>query len=343
MRKKLSSSSESHLTVKTARDVIVRIKMLEGLSPHTIANYNKLFNDFERCYAPNKRMDNFSVEDARRFVDWQLNEKVQFKNSKFRPDKKIGVNARSVNSYLRMARAAFNTLIAEGHIENNPFTNVKDVKQKSKPKEILTEAEIAKLLRSFDRSWYADFRAYVLVHTLLDTFGRITETLSLRKDDVDLDGCVVTFTETKSSLYRVVPISKKTARLIRQLIDECKEFDTDYIFLTNAGKPLTGGSARKHLSEAVKRAGMDRPVTPHLFRHSSATIFLKNGGDVAVLQKILGHSDIRTTLIYAQVLDETMRTQHAAYAPMNHISERQRIKAKTSLPGTGRKSRRKSK
>ncbi|WP_046180887.1 phage integrase SAM-like domain-containing protein [Domibacillus tundrae] len=94
---------------------------MEGLSKHTLTNYNKLFNNLERCFAKNKYMENFTIEDARRFIEWQLHEKQQFKGVRWDREKKIGVNITSANSYLRLAKAAFSCLIEEGHLQKNPF------------------------------------------------------------------------------------------------------------------------------------------------------------------------------------------------------------------------------
>ncbi|OKL36599.1 phage integrase SAM-like domain-containing protein [Domibacillus mangrovi] len=157
---------ETKLTVEKARDIVIRIKQMEGLSTHTIANYHKLFNDFERCFAKNKHMENFTVEDARRFIEWQLTEKQQFKEARWRKEKKIGVNIRSANSYLRLKKAAFTTLINEGHLEENPFSALKNIKMQQKQVDTLSDQELTQLLNSLDKSWYADFRAYVLMHVL---------------------------------------------------------------------------------------------------------------------------------------------------------------------------------
>ncbi|OXS80151.1 tyrosine-type recombinase/integrase [Domibacillus enclensis] len=263
------------LTVEKARDIIIRIKKMEGLSKHTITNYNKLFNDFERCFAKNKYMENLTIEDARRFIEWQLHEKQQFKNVRWNREKKIGVNVTSANSYLRLAKAAFSCLIDEGHLEKNPFSTLKNIKQQQKHVDILTDQEITKILNSLDKSWYADFRAYCLIHVLLDSFGRIGEVLALKRHDIDFEHGSITFNKTKNSVYRIVPVTKKTLNLLEKLMDETEEFESDFIFLTNAGNPLGADAARKHLHEITARAGIDKRVHPHIFRHSASCHFIK--------------------------------------------------------------------
>jgi integrase/recombinase XerD len=137
---------------------------------------------------------------------------------------------------------------------------------------------LKQILSSLDHSWYADFRAYVLIHVLLDSFGRIGEVLALKKQDIDFQHGSVTFNETKNSLFRIVPVTKKTLNLIEKLMNECEEFDSEYVFLSNAGNPLRADSARKHIHEIAKRTGITRRVHPHIFRHKSSIIFLRQEG-----------------------------------------------------------------
>lgn len=160
--------------------------------------------------------------------------------------------------YLQYAKASFSVLLREGLVEENIFNSMKNIKQQEKQVETLTLQEIKKMLNSMDKTWYADFRAFVLIHTLLDTFGRISEILALKKQDIDFEKECVTFNETKNNKFRIVPITKKTIYLIDELIEETKEFESEYIFLTNAGKRLTPDTFRKQLREIVKRAGIEQ-------------------------------------------------------------------------------------
>ncbi|MEK4404128.1 hypothetical protein MKZ26_06725 [Sporosarcina sp. FSL K6-6792] len=84
MRKRRASSASKGLTFQEGRELVIRIKTLEGRAQLTLDSYNKLFNDFERCFGVRKHMTNINLEDARRFMKWQLHEKTQFLKSRFR-------------------------------------------------------------------------------------------------------------------------------------------------------------------------------------------------------------------------------------------------------------------
>ena len=184
-------------------------------------------------------------------------------------------------------------------------------------------------LISLDLGYYNQFKAYVLIHTLLDSFGRISEVLAIQKSDIDFEQQCITFTKTKNKKIRIVPISKKTAKLLTELIAENEEeWDTDYVFLTHHGKPLTSLTWRKHLKEITDKAGIKRRVHSHGFRHAASEIFLRQNGSIRVLQKILGHQSLEITQRYSHVLDDTLKTQHAQFSPINLLENQDKRKTK---------------
>lgn len=320
------TSTQKGLTWKDGRELIIRIKNLEGVAKRTIENYNKVFNDFERCFGVRKHMTNVTQEDARRFMDWQLNEKVQFLKARGRKDKKIGVSIVSANTYLRTAKAAYQVLVNEKIMEENPFGNVNKIKDSKKKIDTLTSLELSEILRTYDKNWYVGFRDYVIVNVMLDTFGRITEICNLKKDDIDFEKGLVTFTETKNGSYRIVPIGKKVQRLITELNYETEEYDNPYVFISNHGTMLQPDAFRKNLREIIKKTSITKRVHPHLFRHTASSMFIAQGGSIRALQKILGHSEITTTMIYSHMNQEVLKNQHEQYSPLQSIEETKIIK-----------------
>ncbi|RYI25174.1 hypothetical protein EVU96_24730 [Bacillus infantis] len=321
-------------SIDDCRNIIIRIKKLEGLSESSINGYEKLFNDFDRYFGEKTDINSLTAEQARGFMDWQLNEKTQFLKSKYRKDKKKGVSISSANTYLTLAKAVFYILIDEGIIEENIFEGIRNIKKRQKKVETLTVDEIKKILRSLDKGLYSEMRMHVILNCLLDGFGRINETLTLKKSDIDYDGCTITFTNTKNKRIRHVPITRKTVKLIEELNEETEDFDSEYIFLTNHGKPLRPDTFRKHLRVVLQRIGINKRIHPHMFRHSSSAIYLQQpGASITVLQKILGHADLSTTQIYTHILDSTVRESHAKFSPINFIDQSEKRKTRT---GRGR-------
>lgn len=328
MRKRKQSIAESGISLRRARTVVLRIKKLEGLAENTLRQYHSLFDDFERCFRGDKFVEDITLKDARRFIDWQLNEKVQFAKARFRTDKKVGVSISSANSYLRTAKSAFEVLIAEGIIDDNPFRPISKIKDKKKPIETLSELELQELLKAFDKDWYVGFRDYVIVNVMLDTFGRINEICELKKEDIDYQKGTVTFTETKNGSFRIVPISKKVQKLIKELNYETEEYDSPYVFMSSHGTKLMPDAFRKNLREKVKETSITKRVHPHIFRHTAASMFIAEGGSIRALQKILGHAEITTTMIYSHMNDDTLKDQHERFSPLQRIEKASKVKTR---------------
>lgn len=316
-------------TIDDARKIVLRQKRLEGLSESTLAQYEKLFNDFDRFFGDKTDVASLTVQDAKDFMYWQLNDKVQFLKHKYRKNKKKGVSVRTANTYLSYAKSSFRILVHEEIVEENIFKDINNIKEKEKKIKTLSAKEINKLLRSLNKGWYSEFRMYVLIHTLLDSFGRIGEVLSLRKQDIDFEKHAITFTNTKNGKLRIVPITKKTVKLLEELMEETEEFESEYIFLTHHGNPLSPDAARKHLRDVAGRIGLEHITGFHIFRHTASEMFLRQSGSMRVLQKILGHSELSTTSIYAHVLDETVKSQHEQFSPLNLIDDKERRKTRT--------------
>ncbi|MET1029778.1 MAG: hypothetical protein ABWX97_02380, partial [Domibacillus tundrae] len=117
---KRKTKIQSGLSVEKAREIVVRVKKMEGLSEHTISNYNKLFNDLEHCFAKNKYMENFSVSDARRFLEWQLTEKQQFQGVRWEREKKTGVSIALPTHTCGWPREPFQLLLMRDILKKNP-------------------------------------------------------------------------------------------------------------------------------------------------------------------------------------------------------------------------------
>uniref|UniRef100_UPI001C311577 tyrosine-type recombinase/integrase n=1 Tax=Mesorhizobium sp. GbtcB19 TaxID=2824764 RepID=UPI001C311577 len=139
---------------------------------------------------------------------------------------------------------------------------------------------------------------YVIMNLLLDTFLLISEALSLTSNDIDFSTKVITVRASvaKSRKARIVPIKNTTANLLKDLIKENEEFETDHVFVTKYGEPMNRNHIRRRLKKYAEAAGSTKNVLPHLFRHTGATMFLEAGGDIRHLQMLLGHADLRIYL-----------------------------------------------
>ncbi len=146
---------------------------------------------------------------------------------------------------------------------------------------------------------------------------RVSELVSLRVEDVNLDGGFVRVMG-KGSRERVVPVSERTIGRISMYMQQLrprllKGRESPYLFISRRGTALTRQRFWQTLKEYGRRAGVK--VTPHVVRHSFATHLLEGGADLRSVQKMLGHSDISTTQIYTKVTSDRLKRIYGKYHP----------------------------
>jgi integrase/recombinase XerD len=180
-------------------------------------------------------------------------------------------------------------------------------------KEPLTPTQIQAILAQPDPSTRQGRRDQALLLLLVDTGARVSETLALKQEDIDLVNLQITLrgTNTKTRRTRVLPISKRTANAIRAIINDT---DSDYMFMTRTGKQLSYKRwvALRHMY--AKKAGITATVTPHILRHSFARNWIVAGGDPFSLQRMLGHSDMNMVRRYVQLYSQDVKEKHAKYS-----------------------------
>ena len=261
-------------------------------------------------------------DEIRAFILY-LQHKRQFSGHPFLRAQREGLSAHTINSYLRSIRAFWSWIVGEEIITENPFLRVKIPKAPHKVIPTLSPTQIQMLLGTIDTTSAEGFRDYVVVLTLLDTGLRISEFLGLRLDDLWIEEGVLKVMG-KGSRERIIPIGKGVRRLLWRYINlfrpESAKPNCDLVFLTKRGWPLTKGRVQKRMSLYAGRAGLSGVrCSPHILRHTAAVSFLRNGGDVFSLQRLLGHSTLLMTRHYCELADIDVRRAHATASPVDNL------------------------
>jgi site-specific recombinase XerD len=156
---------------------------------------------------------------------------------------------------------------------------------------------------------------------LLDTGVRLGELIGLDLGDLDLHAARVRVRNGKGERERYVFVGRTLLRSLRTWLDtrgigpqSCP------LFATRGGERLDRRNVQRILERISARAGLgDRRIYPHLLRHTFATHYIMNGGDPFSLQRILGHSDIKTTMIYVNLAGVGLREAHAKASPVDRV------------------------
>lgn len=142
------------------------------------------------------------------------------------------------------------------------------------------------------------FRNYVFIRLLYDTGLRLTEILHLKVDNINLDKDFILVKKTKTGHERVVVITRQTKLLLRQfLLGTNHHYQFLFVNYRN-GKRLADSSIHSMLASIKNKLQLDMNINPHAWRHTFATNFLHNGGEMRTLQLLMGHSNYATTEKY---------------------------------------------
>lgn len=165
--------------------------------------------------------------------------------------------------------------------------------------DILTLEEIKNLIGSAN-----NVKHRLIIKVLYGTGLRISEIVNLKKENINFEENLIKVNLGKGKKDRFVKIPSS---IKEELINYSKTFESKYLFPSNRNKKITKATIQAILRNSAKRAGIKKRVYPHLLRHSFATHLLEQGTDLRIIQKLLGHSSIKTTQIYTQISQASIK------------------------------------
>jgi len=213
-------------------------------------------------------------------------------------------NARTQSRVLSGIRAFFKFLLIDGEIKENPSSLLDSPKIGLKLPEVLSVAEIDRIVEVIDLSRPEGHRNKAIVETLYGCGLRVSELVNLRLTDIHYGEGFVSVTG-KGDKQRLVPISNKALKEIDLYkIDRSRLpviFDGNVVFLNRRGRKLTRAMIFTIIRDLAGKAGITKKISPHTFRHSFATHMIEAGADLRAVQEMLGHESIMTTEIYTHI------------------------------------------
>lgn len=218
----------------------------------------------------------------------------------------------AVRGWLRFLRQ-------ERLINDNPALDVATRRRGIRLPKTLSQREVAALLELPVHSTPEDQRDRVMLELLYATGLRVSELVSVETAHMNLEVGYLRVTG-KGSKQRVVPMGEPARRLLHQYVERVrpqllKRRLSRFLFVSRRGKLLTRQAFWKALRLRGRRAGLTKPISPHMLRHSFATHLLGGGADLRSVQTMLGHADIATTQIYTHVERERLKEVHTTFFP----------------------------
>lgn len=228
----------------------------------------------------------------------------------------------SINKAYSVVRTFCNWLVNDGYIQSAPTEKIKSPKVENNLPQALTKDEILKIFDYIDR--YCKFRDRVIFEFFLDTGCRVNEVAVLNLDDVNIDdGWVKVF--GKGRKERIVYMGAKLCHdLNRYLTYHRRAPEEEKGLFVSSVYPfhrLTRDGISTMVKRVLNSVGTTGKTGPHKLRHTMATEYIRNGGEVAHLRAILGHSNISVTQRYVNLVQTDVHDAHRRFSPLDHLDD----------------------
>lgn len=290
------------------KDYIILLRIEKNLSPNTIEAYER---DLKRylTYIEN----DLRVQSVKSIQHTHVRQFIRALSM-------LGLAPSSVTRIFSSIRSYHNYLMEEKYSGQNPMDVMNAPKIPRKLPKVLTIAEVDQILSAVDTSIKLGLRDVAVLEILYSSGLRVTECCELKQSDI-LDEYEMLRILGKGNKERFVPIGPMGLERLMEYQRHARPFfvkrepNRAQVFVSRNGKPLTRMMVWNIIKKWTTMAGINKPVSPHTFRHSFATHLLEGGADLRAVQEMLGHSDISTTQIYTHLDREYLKEVHKTFHP----------------------------
>jgi integrase/recombinase XerD len=281
------------------------LRIERRLSPKTVESYSHDLVLLDRFALGSERtVEQLERADLERFV---------------RDLMSTGMSPRSVARIVACVRGFYRFLAVDRRLSSNPSEDLRAPRAWPALPKCLGLDEVDRLLAQPDVTVPLGVRDRALIEVLYATGMRVSELVSLRQADLNLEaGYLVCI--GKGNKQRLIPIGDTATDWVRRYQREARptllrKGASPRLFLNARGGALSRVGFWKILKGHARRAGLPRDVSPHVLRHSFATHLLDRGADLRAIQMMLGHADLSTTQIYTHVLETRLRAVYDRFHP----------------------------
>lgn len=226
--------------------------------------------------------------------------------------------AATVSRNIASLKAFYHYMVQEGLVEEDISDKLKAPKIEKKAPEIMSPDEVVRLLEQPSGDTHKEIRDKAMLELLYATGIRVTELITLRLSDVNMQMNFILCRDRNKE--RIIPFGAAAKKAMTRYLDGIREEmlenkKSDVLFANCSGQPMSRQGFWKLIKHYAKKADIQADITPHTLRHSFAAHLVENGADLRSVQEMLGHSDISTTQIYANLNHNHIREVYAKAHP----------------------------
>jgi integrase/recombinase XerD len=277
--------------------------MEQGLSDNTLKAYGSDLKQFA-SWLKHKNLLDTQAADVSTYLA------VKFQQ---------GSSARSSARLLSSLRRFFTFLVRQGAMAEDPCARIEAPHVGKRLPATLSEQDVEQLLAAPDCSNLLGLRDRAMLELLYATGLRVSELVSLRIEQINFRQGAIRVVG-KGDKDRLIPMGEEAVTWLESYKNNARkeilgQRQTDDLFVTRRAGAMTRQAFWHIIKRYAKKAGINKPLSPHTLRHAFATHLLNHGADLRVVQLLLGHSDLSTTQIYTHIARERLKDLHARCHP----------------------------
>ena len=288
--------------VRAYENYLTKVKQA---SANTVSSYMRDIRQFSQWLSENEEID---VIDAT-----QVNISAYLGHLE-----EEGRSGATLSRILASLKNFYSYAISTGFLERTPVFEIHVERGEKKAPQILTGKEIELLLSQpvcVDAKGYRD---KAMLEVMYATGIRVTELISLNVDDVNIELGIIKCAGGRKT--RAIPLYPAALRALAQYLDTVRsgmiaDPDEEALFVNVSGIRMSRQGFWKILKSYQNSAHINKEITPHTLRHSFAVHLLENGADIGSVQELMGHSDISSTQVYTQMINQKLKSVYAKYHP----------------------------
>lgn len=289
--------------IRAYENYLTKVKQASG---NTVSSYLRDIRQFSDWLTKERGLDVLNASQS------NISDYLVFLQSE-------GKSGSTASRSLASLKNFYSYAVSTGFLETSPVAeNIHVERGEKKLPQILTGKEVEQLLAQPDCIDAKGYRDKAMLEVMYATGMRVSELIDLDLDDVNLEMGVIKCSSSRKS--RVIPLYPAAQHALMVYMQEVRSLlisspQEKALFVNVSGSRLSRQGFWKIMKYYQAKAGIEKDITPHTLRHSFAVHLLENGADLGSLQELMGHSDISSTQMYAQMLNQKIRTVYQKCHP----------------------------
>ena len=305
MREIINLQRNEEVTLERAFDIFISEKRAMKLTDETIKTYGDRFETFTRFFPSDNACCLVTSSTIFQFIEFLQKRNPEIKTT-------------TINNYLRHLRAVFYHFMEAGYMQR--FT-IRMLKCEEELKDLYTIPELERLLKKPDikKVRFSEYRNWVIVNYLLATGNRLKTVSNLKIGDIDFENQEIALKKVKNKRPYIIPLAPTLKKILIEYLKYRQGEPDDFLFCNQYGNQWKSSS----IETSIYRYNHSRGVTKtgiHLFRHTFATEYVRNGGGEYKLQKLLGHSTPSQTRRYVELVVSDLKQDYEEFNPLEKIN-----------------------